>query len=116
MIGRKVASPWYRLTSGTVTDWQPTSAAMCDCLVVDDCNGAVCWYSSRDLRPIDGKGPLPSRKEAKKRAEAETLTSLRAIREIMVKEIRERKPWPGCEHGKAILGMAVDGAIADLTR
>jgi hypothetical protein len=24
------------------------------------------------------------------------------------------KPWPGAEHGKALVGMMIDGALADL--
>jgi len=45
-------------------------------------------------------------------ANAPSLVALRSIREGLIADWH--KPWPGCEHGKAILGMAIDRAIKDL--
>jgi hypothetical protein len=41
-----------------------------------------------------------------------SLASLRAIRAQHVADFN--KPWPGLEHGKALFGMMLDGAISDL--
>jgi hypothetical protein len=38
---------------------------------------------------------------------------LKALRQQLVKEIKECKPWPGVEFGKVILGMALDAALQD---
>lgn len=111
MIGRKVRDAWYGLNAGEVIRWEPIGAAMTDVLVRDE-NGHECWYASHSLTPIDGLGPLPSRHEAQDRARSQTLASLKAIREQHVAEFH--KPWPGCEHGKTIIGRAIDGAITAL--
>jgi hypothetical protein len=108
-IGRRVAG--YGCQGGTVDQWEPLGSALCDALVRRD-DGSVCWYALHGLRPIDDLGPLPSRADAIEAARAETLASLREIRRQHVAAFHE--PWPGCEHGKAIVGRAIDRAIADI--
>lgn len=107
---RLVKSDWHR-TRGEVIEWEPLSAAMCDTLVRDE-NGRECWYGSGDLKPDDGWGPLPSRAEAREQARTKAATQLEAMRAQLIAEWH--KPWPGAEHGKALVGMMIDGAIADL--
>lgn len=109
MEGRKVRTPWGE--AGRVTKWEPLSAGMTDALVRYD-DGREVWHASHTLKPTDGRGPLPSREGARRKARAEALKSLRAVREQMVREWRN--PWPGAEHGKAIVGKAVAQAIEDL--
>jgi len=111
MIGRRVSS-WHG-EAGTVIKWEPLGAAMCDCLVAQD-DGREVWHSSTSLRPIDDKGLLPSRRQAQVQADVTALASLRSIRADHVAKFH--KPWPGCEHGKAIIGQALDGAIAEVRR
>lgn len=109
MIGRRVRVIYPASDGhGTVTQWAPLGAAMCDALVALD-SGGLCWYASSALRPIDDRGPLPSRADAQEAARLETLASLRKIRKDLIAEWS--RPWPGCEHGKALLGKAIDGAI-----
>lgn len=110
MIGRKVESAWYKMR-GEVIKWEPLGVAMCDILVRHD-DGSECWYASSSVESTDGLGPLPSRDDARRKADAEALDSLRAIK---AKHIAEwNKPWPGAEHGKAIIGNAINGAIAEV--
>lgn len=111
MVGRQVRTLWGE--TGRVIRWEPLGHAMTDALVRRD-DGTECWYSSRDLHPTDGNGPLPSRDDARRQAETTAIVSLRACREQLIAEWHT--PWPGCEHGKAIIGMAIDGAIASLKR
>jgi len=110
MVGRKVKSTWGR--TGEVVKWEPLGAGMTDTLVQHD--DGLCWHASHSLKPIDDLGPLPSRREAQEAARVQALDSLRAIRADHVANFN--KPWPGCEHGKAILGRAIDGAIKELSR
>lgn len=51
---------------------------------------------------------------AKERAErnAPIIASLRVIRANLIRDWH--KPWPGCEHGKAIIGQCIDLALKDL--
>ena len=114
MIGRKVKSGWHGLVAGEIERWEPLGAAMCDVLVRSP-DGALCWYASHALTPIDGMGPLPSRREAQETARLESLASLRAIRAQHVAGFHTER-WPGCEFGKAIIGNAIDGAISSLER
>lgn len=109
MVGRRVRH-WSE-GHGTVTRWEPLLAAMTDTLVRLD-SGREMWFSSSELKPADGRGPLPSRKDAREKADAEGLTSLRRIRAQHVLEFD--KPWPGAEHGKAIVGRAIDRAIKEV--
>jgi len=44
---------------------------------------------------------------------APIVASLREIRAVHVREWNQR--WPGCEFGKALVGIMIDGAIADLS-
>lgn len=113
MIGRRVQAFWGEV--GTVVRWEPLSAAMHDTLVRYD-YGEECWYASHTLKPIDGQGPLPSRQEAQEKARQESLTSLRKIRQQLVDEIKDGKPWPGIEFGKGHLGQAIDSAIKELEK
>lgn len=110
MIGRRVREFWG--TVGTVERWEPLGAAMCDALVIHD-DGSRCWYASHSLTPIDGLGPLPSRRVAREHARESHLRSLRAIRRQHVAAF-DRERWPGCEFAKAIVGRMIDGAIADV--
>lgn len=110
MIGRKVLA---RGVLAEVVKWEPLGAAMCDALLkfADD---SVCWYGSAELKPADDLGPLPSRTEAREAARVETLASLRVIRARHAADFN--KPWPGAQHGKAIVGMAINGAIRELEK
>lgn len=109
MIGRKVKTVWGKIGAvGEIIRWEPLGSGMCDTFVRWD-DGSECWHGSTDLRPVDDLGPLPSRQEAIKAAKEETL---RSLHEIKRQHIRDWvKPWPGCEHGKAIIGNAINGAI-----
>ena len=107
MIGRKVKSGWHKI-EGEVIRWEPLGAGMCDVLVREP-SGREGWYSSSDLAPADGRGPLPSRAVARRAADAAALAQLRAIRAQHVADFG--RPWPGSEHGKVLIGRAVDGAI-----
>jgi hypothetical protein len=110
MIGRKVHTG-YHGTTGTVVQWEPLGAGMTDILVEHD-DGSLCWYGSGGCRPIDGRGALPSRQAAREAADHKALIQLQKIREDLISEWHY--PWPGAEHGKAIIGKAIDGAIADV--
>ena len=109
MIGRRAKSPWGE--TGEIVKWEPLGSGMCDVLLQQD-DGKQVWHGSSSLRPIDGLGPLPSRKEACERAEHKALRQLRAIRAQHVEQFHI--PWPGAEFGKALVGQAIDNAIEDL--
>lgn len=111
MIGRRVRS-WCGAT-GTVLRWEPLSAAMTDTLLREE-SGRECWYSSHQLRPIDDLGPLPSRDAAQREADASALASLEKCRADLVRDWHKR--WYGLEHGKAIVGRSIVGAIEDIKR
>lgn len=109
MIGRKVRVDGEL---GVVVEWKPLGSGMCDALVEFE-SGRRCWYASHGLKPADG-APLPSRSEARETAKAEALRKLRLIREQHIADFH--KPWRGCEFGKAIIGNAINDAIAELER
>lgn len=118
VIGRKIR---VRGREGTVIRWEPIGAGSCDALIQFMPPGTEerkrdepCWYSSTELVPIDGLGPLPSRKEAREARRVEMLAQLHKIRAQHVADFA--KPWPGAEHGKVIVGRALDGAIGDLEK
>lgn len=106
MIGRRVRTAWGE--TGQVVQWEPLGAAMCDALVELD-GGRSCWFSSSDLRPIDGQGPLPERCQVREVERQRALRQLRVCRADLVARWHEK--WPGAEFGKALVGMAIDGAI-----
>lgn len=112
MIGRHVSSAWYGLVDGVIERWEPLGCAATDVLVRDVTSGSLCWYASHSFTPIDGLGPLPSRSEAQLQRDHEIATSLQTIRDGLIADWC--KPWPGAEHGKAIIGRSLDGAIADV--
>ena len=111
MIGRHVTSTWHKF-KGVVLRWEPLGSAMCDVLVQRDDGSEVWWFASSDLKPTDDLGPLPCRHEARERVDREALASLKSIRASLVAEWN--KPWPGAEHGKSIVGQALDGAINEV--
>lgn len=80
MIGRRVKSHWAGVT-GTVERWEPLSAGMTDIRVQEDKGGFV-YISSNDVVPIDDKGPLPSRQDARKKAERSTRSSIKKIAQL----------------------------------
>lgn len=110
MKGRKVV---VHGRLGIVTQWEPHSSGVCDALVTFE-DGYACWFASYALQPNDNLGPLPSRKTAWEIARAVTERQLKEIRAQHVRDFY--KPWPGCEHGKAILGRAIDAAIKAVTK
>lgn len=57
-IGRRVESRYHGIV-GTVAEWFPAGPAMIVRVQRDD--GSSVWVASRDLVPLDGKGPLPKR-------------------------------------------------------
>jgi hypothetical protein len=75
-------------------------------------DGREVWFAMSSLRPTDGLGSLPDHATARAVADAETLRSLNVIRAQHIADWR--RPWLGCEHGKALLGQALDGAIAEV--
>ena len=109
----RIVRPLCETRHGKVVFWDPLSWGMCDALVEFE-DGSQCFYSSRDLRPVDGLGSLPSRDEARRRADAVALRELREIRASLVEEVKHGPQWPGCEFGKAFVGMGVDGAIKEI--
>jgi hypothetical protein len=109
MIGRRVKAPWDG--DGEVVKWEPLGAAMCDALVRFD-SGREVWHGSHSLRPIDGLGELPSRRTAQEVARHRSIASLQVILSNHIRDFN--KPWLGCEHGKAIIGNAIVGAIREL--
>jgi hypothetical protein len=118
MIGRHVKDSWSGIV-GVVTEWQPLGAAMCDVLVnrtQPDHYGrtGLVWCASYSLTPTDGQGPLPSRREAQETARVVRVAALEAIRAQHVAACRPGgEKWPGCEFAKALVGKAIDGALAD---
>lgn len=114
MIGREVESKWHRVR-GTVERWEPLGAGLCDALVAEP-SGRRVWVSSRDVKPVDGRGPLPSREDARARADAEALESLRKIRDQLIAECAPAAPrWPGCDFGKVLLGRGVIAALDEVS-
>jgi hypothetical protein len=109
MIGRRVRSVWGE--HGVVVDWQPLGSALTDTLIELE-NGYRCWYAATDLRPADDQGPLPERRAAQREAASAALKHLRGIREQLIRDFR--KPWPGCEFAKTLVGRAIDSAIKEL--
>ena len=108
MIGRRIVDG---SRAGIITQWEPLGAALTDVLVKFD-DGSLCWFASHTLKPSDGAGPLPSRREARERADRQLLSSLERIRQQHVDDWSRR--WPGVEFGKAILGRSLDAAIQDV--
>lgn len=109
MVGRRVSA--YGLGDGTVERWEPYSAGMTDTLVAFD-SGKQVWVGSRELRPVDGRGGLPDRYDVREMMDAEAERQLEQIRDDHIRDFRQ--PWPGAEHGKAIVGQAVTGALSDV--
>lgn len=115
MIGRIVKGYGVGSHAGdtaTVIEWAPYGAGLCDALLRYS-DGREVWHASASLQPADDRGPLPSRRAACETRDAQTLAQLREQREAHVRDFA--KPWPGCEHGKAIVGRALDGAIDAVT-
>jgi hypothetical protein len=94
-----------------VVKWEPLGAGMCDALLRFDADGYEIWVSTHTLTPCDGL-PRQSRTDAIREAEERTLAQLEAIRADHIRGFH--KPWPGAEHGKAIVGNALTNAIDDV--
>ena len=109
MIGREVKVSGKE--TGKVLRWEPLSSGMCDTLV--RIGSTEVWCASHALVPLDGYGPLPSRREAQEDARRGALAQLQTIRCQHIRDFRV--PWPGAEHGKAILGKAIDRSIEILS-
>lgn len=107
MIGRKVRG-WGGI-EGKVLEWEPLGAGMTDTLV-ESSDGRRVWVASHELRPTDGKGPLPSRERARIQADQLAQRRLRKIQEHVVRDIKEGPRWQGAEFGKALVGRGVVGA------
>ena len=86
MIGRHVKDGWSGLVDGEITKWEPFGAGMTDVLVKDVSSGKLTWYGSEGLKPIDGKGPLPSRRTIREIREAEMKEDMKKIAEVWAKE------------------------------
>jgi hypothetical protein len=76
MVGRKVRD-WTGKV-GTVMEWKPLGSGMTDTLVKLQ-DGTKCWFRSSSLKPTDGFGPLPSRREARKEADRVHKQQLKGI-------------------------------------
>lgn len=120
MLGRRVRVPYAG--AAEVVRWEPLGSGLCDTLV-RLADGTELWVGSGDLRPLDGRGPLPARAEVQRLADVEALAQLRAIRGQLVRKDPQgryrlagdfARPWPGAEHGKGLVGQALDGAIAEV--
>jgi hypothetical protein len=110
MTGERVCRRYVGTYLGTVAQYEPLSAAMCDVLVRAD-DGAECWWASHELAYLDGRA-LPDRGVVQAQRAAVVRWQLQAIRARLVAEWHQ--PWPGAEHGKAIVGRALDAAIASV--
>ena len=108
MIGREVRT--VRGEVGVVVQWEPLGASMCDVLV-EHSDGRKCWHASHSLKSTCG-GPLPTRDEARAEADAVATRQLQGILTQHVAKFHDR--WPGAEHGKAIVGNAIVGALAEV--
>lgn len=86
MIGRRVKSGWHGLIDGEILQWEPFGAGGTDVLVKDAESGRLVWYASHGLKPIDGKGPLPSRTKVREIRDAEMKEDLKKIGERWAKE------------------------------
>jgi len=112
LVGRVVK---VRGQEGIVVEWEPLGSGMTDALVELE-DGKRIWHSSHELRPIDGKGPLPTREAARREADALAEKQLREIKKGFVREIERHEPWPGMEFGKGMLGKALNEAIEEVER
>jgi hypothetical protein len=86
MIGRHVKSDWHKLVDGEILRWEPFGAGLTDVLVRDVASGQESWYASHGLKPIDGKGRLPSRPDVRKIRDAEMKEDMKKIAERWAKE------------------------------
>lgn len=86
MIGRHVKDNWTGLVDGEIIQWEPFGAGLTDVLVKAADTGKLTWYASHGLKPIDGKGPLPSRTKVRELREAEMKQDMKKIAERWAKE------------------------------
>jgi len=112
MVGRKVRN--WRGEEGEVVRWEPLGSGMCDVLVKGE-NGEEVWHASHCLRPLDSGRPLPLRREAREEARRRAAASLQTIRAQHVRDFYSER-WTGCEHGKALVGQMLDGAIHQMKK
>lgn len=106
MVGRHVRTS--QDGEGTVVQWEPYGAQMCDALVAL-VRGGECWYASHSLKPADDLGPLPDRVDACARRDAEMLTQLRGIK---ARWDEDRRTVRYC--GEMVLDRAISNAISDV--
>ena len=110
-VGAEVYCVWER-QHGVVLKYDPFTGGMNDVVVRFE-DGRKVWTSCHMLKRTDGAA-LPDHREVCKARDEQTLAQLQSIRAQHVRDFN--KPWPGAEHGKAIVGMALDGAIKDVKR
>jgi hypothetical protein len=110
MIGVQVS---YRHMKAEVLRYEPLGSGLCDTLVQEVASGRKVWVASHELKRLDGV-KITSRQEHRAKADEEALSSLREIRRQHVGDFLE--PWPGLEHGKALLGQMLDTAIGDIEK
>lgn len=109
MIGREVIDGSVR---AVVKSWEPYGPSLCDVLIAT-VDGWSRWTASHTLRPVDPSRPLPSRREVCAANDARTREVLIKIRQGLVQEVCSRKPWPGAEYGKVIVGRALDEILTE---
>lgn len=114
MVWRRV-KPIMEPREGTIIKWEPLGGAMCDVLVQHD-DGYECWYGSSSLRPVDGLGDLPSRREAQEENDFRMRDQLQSILDKFVQEEMQphSKRWPGAEFGKYVVGQAITRALEEV--
>jgi hypothetical protein len=99
-IGRKIKCGTEQ---GTIALWEPLGTGLCDTLVTLD-TGKQVWFAMHSLRPTDGQGALPDRREARETARLQAITDVQACIDDHIRDFR--KPWPGCEFAKTWIGNA----------
>ncbi len=97
----------------------PTGSTDKLCPVCRACHDHPLFYCAVNPRHTPTSGPScatcdyeAARLARIAKANAPIIASLRAIRDAHIRNWNER--WPGCEHGKALVGMMLNRALTDL--